>query len=336
MNSRWIIRVASHHTHGGGHVSRMIALANALRTKETEPIIVLDPNSPQACELFEHNGYECRVAGGGLPGEWAGAILDGYSFQPEEIATLSKMARPIIYLDDFLEFPDWADLVINALVDPADNKLDQKPSLTGSEYAIIDPQFSRIADRDRTQSVERIVVTFGKLDDDNVAGRVLRLLSGLTLEAEIILTASSASPHLEQLKSDMSDFAQRGRLLLDQPDMIPLLSECDLVIGAGGVSLLERMSAGVPSVTLSIADNQKAFVRTAIRHGASVDGGGASSSDDDLLEHAITNVLENGAIRKQMSDAGRKLIDGRGADRVADSLILFAENFHRAKSVGIH
>ena len=35
------------------------------------------------------------------------------------------------------------------------------------------------------------------------------------------------------------------------------ISECRIAIGAGGVSLLERSTLGVPSIVYAIADNQK-------------------------------------------------------------------------------
>ena len=40
-----------------------------------------------------------------------------------------------------------------------------------------------------------------------------------------------------------------------------ILKDSDLVIGSGGLSLLERLTVGVPSLTFSISENQKLLKR---------------------------------------------------------------------------
>ena len=46
-------------------------------------------------------------------------------------------------------------------------------------------------------------------------------------------------------------------LIEDCTNMLDVLRNTDLVIGSGGVSLLERSGLGVPSITFQVSENQK-------------------------------------------------------------------------------
>jgi RimJ/RimL family protein N-acetyltransferase len=85
-----------------------------------------------------------------------------------------------------------------------------------------------------------------------------------------------------------------------------------LAIGAAGVSLLERMHAGVPSVVIVAAPNQGALAEVAARAGAVVVEGSPRAA-----VAAALRLLEDPMRRGQMSVAARAAVDGRGAERVA-------------------
>ena len=46
-------------------------------------------------------------------------------------------------------------------------------------------------------------------------------------------------------------------LIEDCTNIVDILQNTDLVIGSGGVSLLERSRLGVPSITFLVSENQK-------------------------------------------------------------------------------
>ena len=80
--------------------------------------------------------------------------------------------------------------------------------------------------------------------------------------------------------SGQSEFLEENRLKIeamesrdtdDAPNLVGLLGDTDIVIGAGGVSMLERFAAGVPSISTTIVDNQSAFVSGGVRLGATVE-----------------------------------------------------------------
>ena len=95
---------------------------------------------------------------------------------------------------------------------------------------------------------------------------------------------------------------------------------------------MERMAAGVPSLTLGLADNQRLFVKGAARLGATIDGGDPTS---DGIATILRSIFADGEARAAMAAAGRRTLDGKGAARVAARLMMLSkDNIKQNKAVG--
>ena len=81
--------------------------------------------------------------------------------------------------------------------------------------------------------------------------------------------------------------------------------------------MIERVAAGVPSLTILGAENQRLSIEGAGISGVTIDGTRINSAD---LLPRISSILEDSKLRVSMSKAGRKLIDGMGGNRIADFL----------------
>jgi UDP-2,4-diacetamido-2,4,6-trideoxy-beta-L-altropyranose hydrolase len=110
-------------------------------------------------------------------------------------------------------------------------------------------------------------------------------------------------------------------------DPARLMAEADMAVSAGGQTLYELAATGLPTVAISLASNQEgnlsalALVPTLLR--APVPG--MAASDEWLaVTHAVRALATDHQLRHQMSEAGRRLVDGRGADRVAARILALA------------
>jgi spore coat polysaccharide biosynthesis predicted glycosyltransferase SpsG len=115
-----------------------------------------------------------------------------------------------------------------------------------------------------------------------------------------------------------------------------------VAILAGGVTLYEACALGVPAVAVPLSRHQHITVRGIARAGAAIDAGrlpaeggshsayGAAGSSrrrgsggSRPVERAVREaerLLGDAAARRRMSRAGRRLVDGHGAFRVAERL----------------
>lgn len=324
MNAPWILRVASHPRHGGGHLSRMCVLGRALERAKADVLFVLDRDSGPALAQPADAGLVTTVVGSEGAGPWRGCVLDGYDILRDEAEHWRAVAAPVAVIDDFLDPPEGVALVVNGAPHLAGTAIAGVPALLGPDYALIDPRYAALPARDRTAPVLRVLVTFGRLDPDNVTTTVVGALAQISTDLAITVVAPGSSPHLPAIRAALAPFGENGKLLPDPPDLVAPLAGADFVVGAGGVSLLERMAAGVPSMTVSIIENQRLFVQGAVRRGGTIDGGPAAEASVDRIAARLGAILEDGDLRARVAAAGAALIDGRGGERVADRLVRLA------------
>ena len=148
-----------------------------------------------------------------------------------------------------------------------------------------------------------------------------------------VVAAAAARKRPEMLAAIKSE-GPRMTLQVDVSDMAALYRSADLVIGAGGVGLLERMASGVPSITIELAPNQRLQLRGAAALGATLDVGMVSDLSPEGLQKDISRLAGDPVLRRAMSKHGRKAVDGRGAERVATALLDLARTWIPVKTEG--
>jgi len=103
--------------------------------------------------------------------------------------------------------------------------------------------------------------------------------------------------------------------------MQALMTQADIAICAGGQTLYELASQGLPPAIVSAIDNQKDDIRGFIDAGFGVDGGSWDRPGFlDCLASSIQSLWP-AAVRERHSAAGRQCVDGLGARRVVAALL---------------
>lgn len=323
-----MFRVASAARVGGGHVSRCLAVARALG--DTVPVLmVLDPGAEAAAALCVEAGIAATEGPLDVDAGWGVCVLDGYEFTPTDLIYYASIA-PLAVFDDLGDPPAVAQLVINATPGLSGDKWGAQAALLGALYAPIGPAFAALPERAMPAMPEHVLVTLGRTPAHAEAERVLDALEAARnheFDPEVMLILPGLAQVPDSLRRIIERPSQRITAVESVSDMPAMLAETDLVIGAGGVSLLERMAAGVPSVSIVLADNQ----RPAIQGAAALGATRACEWDDDSaagenLEEAIWRVARDPALRAAMARAGQNAVDDQGAKRIANALVSLARD----------
>jgi spore coat polysaccharide biosynthesis predicted glycosyltransferase SpsG len=97
------------------------------------------------------------------------------------------------------------------------------------------------------------------------------------------------------------------------------LSSSDIAVVAGGVTLYEACALGVPSVGLAVVAPQRAAIRSFAALGAIIDAGGPHIDRRvaNRVADSVTRLARDARLRRRLGERARRLIDGKGADRVA-------------------
>jgi spore coat polysaccharide biosynthesis predicted glycosyltransferase SpsG len=76
----------------------------------------------------------------------------------------------------------------------------------------------------------------------------------------------------------------------------------------------------VPALTISVAPNQRPIAESLSRAGVARDLGWHTDVTEETLGRAVGELARDRAARTRLSEAGRRLIDGAGAERVVRRL----------------
>ena len=206
------------------------------------------------------------------------------------------------------------------------------PCLTGPDFALLRSEFrsarARSLERRRHASRPfRILVSMGGADVENASMQILSVLESAkdreSIEVTIVLGRSA--PHAETVRAAVAASSLDARLLVGVSDMANLLVDMDVAIGAAGGSVWERCCLGLPSLLLSIAENQKPAAAALAKAGIAISLG--DFDEHGWGEKLLFNLerLRSGSKISQLNELAASLVDGRGAMRVVESIFkLFA------------
>ncbi len=330
MTGTWLFRVASRPEVGGGHVGRCRTLALAMRP-HSEVLFVLDRGGDAWIGRLAEWCLPAVVVGAEGGGPWAGCVLDGYDFGEADIGEWRARAPRVVVIVDSDVAPSGADIVVNQSTieePPGGGTAAAGPRvLAGPRYALVDPAYAALARSPQPERAESVFASFGLRDSVDATGLCLAALALLAREGyrpRVGVAIGSRAPHLDRLHRQVAELGPGARLFVDLADLTEPLAEHDMAVGSGGVGLLERMAAGVPSVTVVAAENQRRRVAWAAGAGATADAGAVAELDANMLADEIRRLADDVERRRAMAATGRALIDGRGAERVAERLLAAA------------
>jgi RimJ/RimL family protein N-acetyltransferase len=195
--------------------------------------------------------------------------------------------------------------------------------LLGPRYALLREQFSTIPQPQRRHPAiaRRLLVTLGGADPGNATLTMVRALQQLVAGSfEAVVVVGGGNPHLESLEHAAKESAADIRLVRDAQNMPELMGWADLAISAAGSTTLELAFMGVPMLLVVLADNQAPVAERMAALGAARSLGRAESLTAPEMAQAIGELIRAESERGALSGAAQRLVDGRGANRVAQAL----------------
>ncbi len=336
---RVLLRADASAAIGTGHVVRCLALAAGLRELLPDATVILASaglpaslarrarEAGVALEALERPDDAAEVS---AIAERAGAdwlVVDGYAFDASYLDGV-RAGRRLLVIDDAAALPRYAaDLVLNqnAYAERAAyaGRATGARLLLGPRYALLGPAFAAYRDwRRRVPPVgSRVLVTLGGADPDNVTSRVMDALRHLGDDGlRVDVAIGGANPHAAAVER-RAGADKRMTVHRDTADMPRLMAGVDLAIASAGTTAWELCFMALPALYAVLAENQVP-VAAALRErgvGESLDAG--MLADPAAAADRIGALLHDPERRGAMAAAGRTLVDGRGAERVARAML---------------
>ncbi len=341
MTATLLVRADSAAAIGAGHVMRCLALAQGWqdaggdvtlaaasldgtlrRRLIDEGVVVVDLDTPPGSRLdAEATVHHARQAGA----EWV--VADGYNFDAAYQRCIHDAGLKLLVLDDYGHAEHYhADLVLNLNLG-ADESLyaNRGPAtqlLLGTRYALLRRDFRQHSDHERSTPpvARRLLVTFGGSDPHDLTAMAIRAIHSID-EPRLVTTVIAASEDLKtRLGPLAADGPQQIEVLGHVTDMADHMVRADLAIAAAGRTSWERALLKLPSLVVTIAENQRSIAEALQRAGAATDLGWWRDVREDTLAEAIRDTAQNEPLRRQQAASAGRIVDGRGAQRVVQAM----------------
>jgi spore coat polysaccharide biosynthesis predicted glycosyltransferase SpsG len=94
----------------------------------------------------------------------------------------------------------------------------------------------------------------------------------------------------------------------------------DIAIAGAGITTYELCFMGVPTLLVTLAENQIGVARGMQEEGVCVDLGREQELDTDVMANRLRQLSGSPEERLRMSSRGREVVDGRGGARVIEAM----------------
>ena len=331
-----LIRADANEHIGTGHVMRCLSVARAfsLLGKEVK-FIAADYRSGR---LIRDNGfgYVC------LESDWVQLedelpsitkviaeerpellLIDSYYVTEKYFHDLSATVKTA-YVDD-LNKECWdVDWLINynifADVYDYSQYADTRTKLIlGPNYIPLRDEFKKRPPHEIREKVRDVLVSAGGSDPEQMTEKLIKEVCPNHKDVTFHFVVGSLNPRINEIKK-----YEGGNIILhiNERNMSGLMQSCDIAISASGSTLYELCACGTPMITFTLADNQLAAAKQFKTNGIAVYAGDSRNNRSlcKEIDTYLRGLMKNEDERRLFSGKMQKLVDGYGAEKIADIL----------------
>jgi UDP-2,4-diacetamido-2,4,6-trideoxy-beta-L-altropyranose hydrolase len=309
---------------GSGHFFRCLAIGEELR-KRGKTIIFLTSNKEKFNDHYQGKNthillkekieknkiIECKK----LMNKIKCLIIDLPKNEEKYGKELEK--EKIIIINDIGKEKIFSNILINGSIVKKFHKYQIKNKSTklflGSKYTIIRKEFVKIRKNVKIErkSIKNVLITFGGNDEKNMTIKILKFLLGKKINITIILGPTNYNT---KNISNLIKNKTNAKIIINPKNVAKLFSNQDLVISSTGITIYELACLGIPTIMIPINSAQKESAKEMEKRGF---GKIIDSNKLNLKKLEQTYLkFDDLDYRKKMFKSGRKIIDGKGVERI--------------------
>ena len=256
-------------------------------------------------------------------------ITDHYTLDYKWESKIRDVIKKLVVINDLFNNKHCCDCLINPnfylKYDYNENSIFKLKK--GFKYIILNKRIKDIPYKIK-ENVNRINIFFGGSDLFNVTEKIVDLLLNEknkimnfdNLQFDIIIGPSNKNfdsiyrkiKNLKQFKIHKS---------LPNKQYLDLLNESDLSIGGSGSSTYERMYLAIPTIAITLVENQLLLTDSLSKIQAIYYVGNYDSFSELGLITLLNDLIINPYKLKERSEYCKKLIDGKGLERILKLLL---------------
>lgn len=311
-------------TNGFGHVSRCSSLAQAFHDEGAAVDYVINGDETTR-ELLEGTAY---VLSDWLQRDqpiehWFSdadiVVVDSYVADEEVYRRVASTAPVSVFMDDDMRIEYPPAVIVNGAIGAERRHYTFQPDsdyLLGSRYTLLRLPFASSPQITIKDSIQSVILLAGGNDCRGITPLILKTLAENYSNLHKIVVIGRQFDNIGQIENGadrLTDFVY----FPTGEQLKAAMLRADVAISAGGQTLYELARVGVPTIGVTVAENQRLNVAGWEQEGFVFNAGWWARSD---LLCRIAGGLEgiwDRNVRQAMSNSGRRRMDGLGSKRIA-------------------
>jgi len=174
----------------------------------------------------------------------------------------SRVIKACVSFDGVV--PDKTDLVVNWDVEAHTRfntaRYPDTMFLLGPEYVILPSEFdlTKIQKRMYKESPERLLVAMGGADEFNITQKLVDVLKRNKIKLKVHVIVGAGYGYLETLHNSLKNSGLQYEIKQNITNMFNEYLECDVAVGAGGLTSYELIAAATPALLIAAYEHQVA------------------------------------------------------------------------------
>lgn len=332
---------------GYGHLNRCLTLAKHARSREIiSSFLVFGDAAVQ--KRIELAGFPCVVHSHGILEGASTRIMDCWNEDIDAVVVdfthplifrniegsqallwhIHKHTRILMVIDSLggqtlaLRIPDMpADVIALPYVGAEIMTNVSWRALAGPEYAVLASNYNDLPSRCVHEHADRLLISCGGSDPRWLTLLVLDGIEQITLPLFVrVVVGPLFNRGLADTLADRVSGSHHSIELIKAPeDLAEHMLWCDLAVAASGLIKYELAASSTPAILMSIDSGHDEVNRPFLRMGTARDLGVEFSAES--VADVVAELLGDRESRAAMAEAGRQLVDGKGADRLITDLV---------------
>jgi spore coat polysaccharide biosynthesis predicted glycosyltransferase SpsG len=244
-----------------------------------------------------------------------------------------------------IRFP--TKLVINPLLAPNRDSYEHDADaqlLLGRRYAMVRPEIRRqrptrsqepppvaVANGTTITSQYRVLLALGEDDPHLMTVDLAQLLVNAPRVGKVDIVVRREHPQLQEIRDMVEANKEAITIALEPAEIANRITRCHFALTSGSGWSLELACVGVPQMLLLQNEMHWPNAQRLEDEGAASVLGWHENVSAQTIRQGVQNLITDALERKAMARCGRKLIDGRGPDRLVTAMEILLSPAQKAE-----
>ncbi|PKL82227.1 MAG: hypothetical protein CVV24_11180 [Ignavibacteriae bacterium HGW-Ignavibacteriae-3] len=322
-----IVTEGFYHT-GYGHLTRCLSLYQAFEQRNIFPVFFINGDNECRSVLPEtrHNIFDWLNNQDELLSKVKGSdiiIIDSYLAPLEMYYRIAASTAYPVFIDDNMRLDYPEGTVVNGSIYAEQLNYPGRLEtnyLLGPKFIPLRNDFWQVREKPIRPELQSVLLTFGGQDLANMTPRLLRMLVRNRPDLTKKVVVGSGFKNLN-LINEAKDTKTELYYSPASAEMVKIMLESDLAISAAGQTLYELARTGLPTIAISVAENQNANLEGWIKEGFLTSSFNNETVNLENRLMVVFNNYKNRDLRYKVGSLGKKIVDGLGAGRIVQSIL---------------